>query len=185
MWQDDIRPGFLLEHRGSMLGVVERVQRRDADIPPVLRARGGRSGALEYLVARSDVVAVHPGDRAAEVRPDVDFGEATLELDGHVTLVARERRAGRRAPRVDVPPACVGFDCFAEDGRVGRVEEVLAGPHSTTAFLVLCVRRLLWRRYPVVPASLVIAVDLTGRHVLLRGPRAEIASASERLPLAS
>src|SRR3954469_21072821 len=88
----DIRPGFVLRHRGAVLGVVERVEHgRDSTVPALLHVRGGRSGALEYLIPRTAVVEVRPGADVAVVRPEVEFRDATLEPDGHVTLVARRR----------------------------------------------------------------------------------------------
>ena len=59
---DDIEPGFVLEHRGSRLGVVERVDHGDGGEPSLVHVRGGCSGSLEYLVPGSDLVAV---DRAS------------------------------------------------------------------------------------------------------------------------
>jgi len=175
---DQIEPGFVLEHRGSRLGVVERVEHGDGRGPSLVHVRGGRSGSLEYLVAGSDVVDVRRERGVGEVRPDVDFLEATLEADGRVTLVARERAA--RGPRVALSSACVGYDCLTADGRVGRVEKVVAGPTGEAAFLVLRVRRRGRRRYPVLAASLVIAVDQRDRVVLVRGRRDELRAAPTR-----
>jgi hypothetical protein len=177
---EDIEPGFVLEHRGSRLGVVECVEHGRG--PWLLHVRGGRSGSLEYLVAGSDVVAVRPERGVGEVRPDVDFHQATLEPDGHVTLVARERPATARGPSGGISSACAGFDCFAVDGRVGRVEAVLPGPRTPAAFLVVSVRRRGRRRYPVLPAARVIAVDPAERVVLVRGDRDGLRSAPERVP---
>jgi hypothetical protein len=179
---EDIEPGFVLEHRGSRLGVVERIERGAHRGPRLLHVRGGRSGSLEYLIACSDVVAVRPERGVGEVRPDVDFHQATLEQDGHVTLVARERPDAARGPRGEISSACAGFECFAVDGRVGRVEAVIPGAPTAGPFLVVSVRRRGRRRYPVVPAARVIAVDAAARVVLVRGDRNAVRSASERLP---
>jgi len=175
---DEIEPGFVLEHRGSRLGVVERVEHGDGRGPSLVHVRGGRSGSLEYLVAACDLVDVRRERGVGEVRPDVDFLEATLEADGRVTLVARERAA--RTPRGALSRDCVGYDCVTGDGRVGRVDEVLTGPTGEAAFLTLCVRRRGRRRHLELPASRVIAVDQVERVVVVRGRRDELRAAVTR-----
>jgi hypothetical protein len=182
--RDDIRPGSVVQHRGSVLGVVERVAHGGDDrVPALLYVRGGRSGALEYLIPRSDVVSVLPSGDVAVVHPDVGFPEATLERDGHVTLLPRPRAGAAGGPRMLVSSACVGYDCFAEDGRTGLVEQVRLGCDANVTVLVLRVRRLGRRRRLVVPAGAVIAVDARARLVLLRGTRRQIwSSQSQPVP---
>lgn len=80
-------------------------------------------------------------------------------------------------------PAAVGDEVVAQDGSLGRVEQVIRFETRAAAYLVVTVGRGLGRRYPVVPCSLVTAVDRGSRRVHLRGRRESLRRLSETLPL--
>jgi hypothetical protein len=76
-----------------------------------------------------------------------------------------------------------GDSVMAEDGVLGRVDRLLGYEARAPAYLVVCAGRLLRRRYPVVPVSLVTAVDPRRRLVELRGRCETIGRLPEALPL--
>lgn len=71
----------------------------------------------------------------------------------------------------------------AADGVLGRVEELVRSDPRAPAYLVVRAGRVLRRRYPVVPVSLVTVVDSGRRLVELRGRCETIARMPETLPL--
>ena len=77
----------------------------------------------------------------------------------------------------------IGDSVFAQDGELGRVERVVTSERFEPAFLVVSVRRLARRRHPVVPWSLVRAVDRTRDRIYLRGPRRSLGRLSESVPI--
>jgi hypothetical protein len=80
---------------------------------------------------------------------------------------------------------CSGFTAHAVDGCVGTVERPLFPPdRDEPDFLVVCARRRLRRRHPVVAVDLVEAVDCRARRVYLRGNVDCLAALPEALPLA-
>lgn len=83
------------------------------------------------------------------------------------------------------PPALAriheGDSVVAEDGPLGRVDGLVRSEADVPLYLIVRVGRLR-RRYPVVPASLVAAVDSRRRLVELGGQRATIARLPETLP---
>lgn len=80
--------------------------------------------------------------------------------------------------------ACAGFGVVAEDGPVGEVEAPLFPPSGGEPDYVVVRTGRLRRRWPVVPAVLVEAVDSRQRLLRVRGTGAEIAALPEHLPLA-
>ena len=89
---------------------------------------------------------------------------------------------GHGGPAVDAIRA--GDAVMAEDGVLGRVEWLVASEARTPAYLVVRAGRLLRRRYPVVPVSLVAGFDSRQRLVELRGRCEAIRRLSETVPLA-
>jgi len=71
----------------------------------------------------------------------------------------------------------------AEDGILGRVERLVRSDDHVPVYLVVCVGRTLRRSYPVVPVSLVMAVDPRRRLLKLRGRCEAIGRLPETLPL--
>jgi hypothetical protein len=79
-----------------------------------------------------------------------------------------------------------GYEVAASDGRLGVVETPLFPPDAAEPdFLLLRVGTWPRIRRPVVSVSLVEAIDTHERIVRIRGRRVEIASLSERLPIAT
>ena len=72
---------------------------------------------------------------------------------------------------------------MAEDGVLGCVDRLVGSEAEMPAYLVVRAGRVLRRRYPIVPVSLVMGVDARRRLVRLRGRCDAIARLSETLPL--
>lgn len=79
--------------------------------------------------------------------------------------------------------ARVGDTVVAADGALGRVDRVISLESSTPVFLVVAVGRLVRRRYPVLPWSLVRAVDRARRRVYVDGHGSSLARLSESVPI--
>jgi len=77
----------------------------------------------------------------------------------------------------------VGDTVLAQDGEVGEIERIVRSEARAPIYVVVAVRRFVGRRYPVVPWSLVTAVDKSRRRVHVRGRRGTISRLSETLPL--
>jgi hypothetical protein len=77
----------------------------------------------------------------------------------------------------------VGDTVVAQDGTLGEVESVIRTETRAPAYVVVAVRRFGGRRYPVVPWSLVVAVDRSGHRVQVRGRRKTVSRLSETVPL--
>lgn len=92
------------------------------------------------------------------------------------------RRAGNEIAAVG-RPAAIGDEVVAQDGSLGFVEQVIRFETRVAAYLVVAVGRGLGRRYPVVPCSLVTAVDRASRRVHLHGRRESLRRLSETPPL--
>jgi hypothetical protein len=89
---------------------------------------------------------------------------------------SRPRNARPAAPRA-------GDAVLAHDGFVGTVEGFLRTEAGAPAYVIVSAGRFLRRRYPVVPWSLVSAVD-SGRHVLtVRGKSEAVRRLPETLPI--
>jgi hypothetical protein len=83
--------------------------------------------------------------------------------------------------------SCHGYEAFVEDGSAGVVETPLFPPDSDEPdYLVIRVRLRgrLFPRFPIVPVSLVSAVDQSVRTVRLAATRADIECLPEQLPVA-
>lgn len=183
-------PGFVLVHRGSEIGIVERVEHGGDAGAHVVQARGGLSGSLEYVLPLGALARVAEDERRAVVDDDVTFEPVTVGSEGRVRLEARrqESAAGALAPPLPgVPdPRCRGFRVFADDGPLGEVETALCGSRSDTPeYFVVRVRRRFGSRFPVIPAGRVVGIHPHERIVLVAGSRRALARLSEQLPLAS
>ncbi len=77
----------------------------------------------------------------------------------------------------------VGDTVVAQDGTLGEVESVIRTETSAPAYVFVTVRGFAGRRYPVVPWSLVVAVDRSRHRVRVRGLRKTISRLSETVPL--
>ena len=90
------RPGFILTHHGSDIGVVERVEKDGRDGTPTLYVVGGVSGSLHYAIPATAVADVEPAARRFSVREDLHF-EPVLAQDGEVRFaLSAASRATRR-----------------------------------------------------------------------------------------
>ncbi len=87
-------------------------------------------------------------------------------MDGHTSLVAP-----REGDRV-----------VAEDGELGRVDEILRSDAPDAVYFVVAVGRVL-RRYPVLHGALVTRVDNLHREVYVRGRRRTLQSLPEQAPI--
>lgn len=76
-----------------------------------------------------------------------------------------------------------GDAVVAEDGVLGRVDRLVRSEAHTPVYLVVRAGRMLRRRYPVVPVSLVTGVDSRRRLVRLHGRCKTISRLPEALPL--
>jgi len=101
------------------------------------------------------------------------MGTATVERLERVSADDRHALAAIRE----------GDAVVAEDGVLGRVDRVVPSEARTPVYLVVRAGRVLRRRYPVVPVSLVKRVDARRRLVEVRGPRGTIGRFPETLPL--
>ena len=72
---------------------------------------------------------------------------------------------------------------MAQDGTLGEVESVIRTETRAPVYVVVEVRKFVGRRYPVVPWSLVTAVDRGRRRVQVQGRRRAISRLPETLPL--
>ncbi len=81
------------------------------------------------------------------------------------------------------PSVVVGDSVVADDGAVGRVEQILRSETNEPMFVVVAVRSRLRRRYPVLPLRLLGRVDRRRDVVHARGRCASIKQFSEELPL--
>ncbi len=106
---------------------------------------------------------------------------ATRALATHSS--ATDPREALRAETYSTPAARVGDTVLAQDGALGRIERVIRSETSMPVYVVVAVRRLVGRRYPVIPWSLVTAVDRSRRRVYVRGRCGRISQFSETLPL--
>jgi len=95
-------------------------------------------------------------------------------------------RSGATAPNGSTSRASephVGDTVVAQDGTVGEVESVIRTETRAPVYVVVAVRRLVGRRYPVVPWSLVAGVDRSRQRVQVRGRCKSISSLPETVPL--
>lgn len=76
-----------------------------------------------------------------------------------------------------------GDAVIAEDGVLGRVDQLIRSETQVPIYLVVRAGRTLRRRYPVVSVSLVAAVDSSRNLVQLRGRCDQIGRLPETLPL--
>jgi hypothetical protein len=90
----------------------------------------------------------------------------------------RDPGAARRRP---VPRR--GDSAIAEDGYLGRVDEVVLATDGSLAYIVIRVGPIWHRRRPVISSALVADATQRGRHVLLLGGRAALARLPEALPI--
>lgn len=77
----------------------------------------------------------------------------------------------------------VGDTVVAEDGALGRVEHIIRSETRAPVYLVVSAGRLLRRRYPIVPWSLVTTVDPFGRRVHIHGRRRRLGHLPETVPI--
>jgi len=96
---------------------------------------------------------------------------------------ARPAEELRRRRAESLVEARVGDTVVAQDGRLGRIDRIVRSETSAPVYLVVAVRRLARRRYPVVPWSLVTAVDRSCQHVHIRGRRGSLGRLPETLPI--
>lgn len=80
-------------------------------------------------------------------------------------------------------PVQAGDAVVASDGRLGRVERVIRSESRAPVYLVVSVGRAVRRRYPVLPFTLVEAVDWRRRSVRVLGRRRTLQRLPETLPL--
>jgi hypothetical protein len=92
-------------------------------------------------------------------------------------------REAQRAEARNGADARVGDTVLAQDGDLGQIERIIRSETSKPIYVVVAARRVVWRRYPVVPWSLVTGVDRSRRRVHVRGRRGTIRRLSETLPL--
>jgi PRC-barrel domain protein len=92
---------------------------------------------------------------------------------------AETSRTGKTSP---IEPR-IGDTVVAQDGIVGHVESVIRSETRRPVFVVVAVQRFIGRRRPVVPWSLVTAVDRSQQRVQLRGRRKTISRLPETVPL--
>jgi hypothetical protein len=78
---------------------------------------------------------------------------------------------------------CAGDAVLADDGLVGRVEEILQTEAGVPAFVIVRVGGFLRRRYPVMPWSFVSAVDGAHRVLTIRGRSEVLKSLPETIPI--
>lgn len=97
--------------------------------------------------------------------------------------VATSPREAQRTEARNVAEAHVGDTVLAQDGALGQIERIIRSETRKPVYVVVAVRRVVGRRYPVVPWSLVTGVDRPRRQVHVRGRRGTISRLSEALPL--
>jgi hypothetical protein len=107
-------------------------------------------------------------------------------LQAHSTRIAQGRRpdtasGADETPQIDEPR--VGDTVVAQDGPLGEIERVIRTETRAPVYVVVAVRKLIGRRYPVVPWPLVTGVDRGRRRVQVHGRRHAISRLSETLPL--
>jgi hypothetical protein len=76
-----------------------------------------------------------------------------------------------------------GDAVLADDGFVGSVEEIVQTEAGVPAYVIVSAGGLLRRRYPVVPWSLVSAVDRARRVLTIRGTSEVVRRLPETLPI--
>jgi hypothetical protein len=81
------------------------------------------------------------------------------------------------------PGPRVGDTVVAQDGVLGHVDRVVRTERRDAAYLVVASRRLVRRRYPVIPSAFVARIDPARRCVYVRGRRTRLERLSETLPL--
>jgi len=77
----------------------------------------------------------------------------------------------------------VGDVVVARDGSLGHVAGIVRSETRAPVYLVIAVRRLLGRRYPVVPWSLVTGVDRSRGRIHVEGRRERLGRLTETLPI--
>jgi len=82
-----------------------------------------------------------------------------------------------------IAEARVGDTVLAQDGDLGQIERIIRSETSKPVYVVVAVRRLVGHRYPVIPWSLVTAVDRSRRRVHVQGRCGTISRFPETLPL--
>jgi hypothetical protein len=92
-------------------------------------------------------------------------------------------RATQRTEARNVAEVHVGDTVLAQDGALGQIERIIRSETRKPVYVVVAVRRVVGRRYPVIPWSLVTGVDRSRRRVHVRGRRGSISRLSETLPL--
>lgn len=98
------------------------------------------------------------------------------------TVTVRHAHAISRR-QASIAEVRAGDTVVADDGVLGLVDRVVRSEASTPVYLIVSVGRILRRRYPVVPSSLVTDVDRRRRLVRIRGRRGTIGRLPETLPL--
>ncbi len=99
-----------------------------------------------------------------------------------VTAAARRRADEAPLARPRLVPG-IGDAVVAEDGYLGRVDEVVLTADGSLAYIVVSVGPFWRRRRPVVSSALVASVARQGSHVLVRGGRAVLKRLPEALPI--
>jgi hypothetical protein len=92
------------------------------------------------------------------------------------------RRPSRPLHALPAAPRA-GDAVLADDGFVGTVEEFLRTEAGAPAYVIVSAGRLLRRRYPVVPWSLVSAVDSARRILRVRGSSEAVRRLPETVPI--
>lgn len=101
----------------------------------------------------------------------------------HSTALVHTRGREARRGEPAIAEARIGDTVVAEDGTLGEIERLIRTEAKTPAYVVIAVRRVVGRRYPVMPWSLVTGVDRSQRRVHVRGRRRNLSRLSETLPL--
>jgi hypothetical protein len=92
-------------------------------------------------------------------------------------------RSGNRHPYSGYDEVEAGDVVLADDGMLGHVDHIIRSETSAPVYLVVSVRRRLWRRYPVVPWALVTGVDERRHRVQVWGALRALREMPETLPL--
>jgi hypothetical protein len=183
-------PGFVLVHRGSEIGIVERVEHGSDATAHVVQARGGLSGSLEYVLPLAALAHVAEDERRAFVDDSVVFEPVTVGSEGRVRLEARRHECGTSELQPPashgLDPHCRGFRVFADDGLLGEVEAALCASRTDVPeYFVVRVRGRLRNRFPVIAAGRVVDIHPHEQIVFVAGPRRALARLSEHPPLVS
>lgn len=97
-------------------------------------------------------------------------------------VAVESRRPNRPLKAVPTVPSA-GDTVLAEDGVVGNVQEILRTDAGVPAYVIVRVRGLLRRRYPVVPWPLVVTVDGSRGIVRMQGSSEVITHLPETIPI--